>query len=400
MLYAIVAIIAVILDQVVKYLVETRVVLNAIGSDLVRLIPGVVHITNVHNLGAAFNFLQGARWLFVVICVIFVIVVIYVLARGIIRTPLARWMAIFVLAGAVGNCIDRIICGYVVDMFEFEFFRFPVFNLADIYITLGAIIFCLCILLEKPKQAAAEDGALPEDGDAPAAERAPLLRRRAKPEFPDYPVHNSQLQPGIDPNDPFAEWEKRERAADAEEAPAPVFYSQPEAADDIPDTSELIWRSPEEEAPPEEEPAPFRLHLPDLINPAAKQEPVWPAEDAAPIETPPAPAPAEDAPAPIRVELPKPRTVPEQAPIRINVEPAPKPEAPKPAAKAEPVPAAPKPAPQPETPKPAPAAPAAAKPAPAAQPVKPAAVSRPIVEEAEEEVTYNLDDILAEFRDL
>jgi len=284
----------------------------------------------------------------------------------------------------------------VVDMFEFEFFRFPVFNLADIYITLGAIIFCLCILLEKPKQAAAEDGALPEDGDAPAAERAPLLRRRAKPEFPDYPVHNSQLQPGIDPNDPFAEWEKRERAADAEEAPAPVFYSQPEAADDIPDTSELIWRSPEEEAPPEEEPAPFRLHLPDLINPAAKQEPVWPAEDAAPIETPPAPAPAEDAP----VELPTPRAVPEQAPIRINVEPAPKPEAPKPAAKAEPVPAAPKPAPQPETPKPAPAAPAAAKPAPAAQPVKPAAVSRPIVEEAEEEVTYNLDDILAEFRDL
>ena len=143
MLYAIVAIIAIILDQVVKYLVETHVVLNAVGSDLVKLIPGVVHVTNVHNLGGAFNMLQGARWLFIVICVLFVVVVIFVLARGVIKTPLARWMAVFVLAGAVGNCIDRIICGYVVDMLEVEFLRFPVFNLADIYITVGAIAFCL-----------------------------------------------------------------------------------------------------------------------------------------------------------------------------------------------------------------------------------------------------------------
>ena len=94
MLYAIVAVIAIILDQLVKYLVETHVVLDAIGSDVVRLIPGFVHITNIHNFGAAFSFLEGARWFFVILCIVFVVVVVYVLLKDIINTPLARWMAV------------------------------------------------------------------------------------------------------------------------------------------------------------------------------------------------------------------------------------------------------------------------------------------------------------------
>ena len=99
MLYATVAVLAIILDQIVKYVVESKVALDAIGTDVVRLIPGFIHVTNIHNEGAAFSFLQGARWFFVALCVIFAVVVIYVLVKDIISTPVARWMAVIVLAG-------------------------------------------------------------------------------------------------------------------------------------------------------------------------------------------------------------------------------------------------------------------------------------------------------------
>jgi len=267
MLYAIIAVLAVILDQVVKYLVESRVLLDAIGDDVVRLIPGFVHITNVHNYGAAFSFLEGARWFFVILCILFVLVVVYVIAKDIISTPLARWMAVVVLAGAVGNCIDRIVCGYVVDMFEFEFFRFPVFNVADIYITLGAIIFCICVLLEKPKA----EKALPAEDDMPVAAPAvqekdsakkPLIRKHQKVEIPVFPKHDPLPEaPAIDPNDPFAEWEKR---ANAQKAPAaePIPAEEPAPAD-----TKIVYTQPQTaEAPapaPTPAPAPKAPAAPD-----------------------------------------------------------------------------------------------------------------------------------------
>ena len=169
MLYATVAVLAIILDQIVKYVVESKVALDAIGTDVVRLIPGFIHVTNIHNEGAAFSFLQGARWFFVALCVIFGCAFRHMHYEGELREKRKKkltkfrkrlkWyhilMAVIVLAGAIGNCIDRIVCGYVVDMFEFEFVRFPVFNIADIYITLGAIGLCICLLTERPRKAAA-----------------------------------------------------------------------------------------------------------------------------------------------------------------------------------------------------------------------------------------------------
>jgi len=229
MIYAIVAVIAVIADQLVKYLVESRVVLDAIGDDIIHLIPGFVHITNVHNYGAAFSFLTGARWFFVVLCIVFVLVVVYVLAKNIINTPGARWMAVIVTAGAVGNCIDRIVCGYVVDMFEFEFIRFPVFNVADIFITLGAIVFCIFVLLEKPP---VEETNIPipaPEPEEPPHERKPLIRKHQKVEIPTFPKHEPRPEaPAVDPDDPFAEWERRANPPKA--APATentVVYTQP-----------------------------------------------------------------------------------------------------------------------------------------------------------------------------
>ena len=225
--YAIVAVIALILDQLIKYWTTVNIVVD---TGEAKLIPGLIHLANVHNTGAAFSFLEGARWFFVILCLIFVLIVVYALVKNLITDKVCRWAAIFVLAGAVGNCIDRILNGYVVDMFEFDFLifkrPFPVFNLADIFITLGVIAFCVALLLEKPapkaKKAAgdAADGtdaaprptgfrflekkaASGEKQAAPAAERAPLIRRKPKPVVNDLHQHDLSDVPPLDPTTPL-----------------------------------------------------------------------------------------------------------------------------------------------------------------------------------------------------
>jgi signal peptidase II len=230
MLYAIVAVLALILDQAAKYWTTAHIVLNA---ETKELIPGFIHLANVHNTGAAFSFMEGARWFFVVLCVIFVAAVIVLLAKNIINTPVARWMAVIVMAGAVGNCIDRVLCGYVVDMFEFDFLifggAFPVFNVADIFITVGGIAFCLCILFEKEpgdKKGAAPAGpqlVTEQGGEAPVRAHKAAVKehakktahRRQKTQIPDFPKHEHTAEPAVDPNDPFAEWERRAASAPA-----------------------------------------------------------------------------------------------------------------------------------------------------------------------------------------
>ncbi|MBR4953707.1 MAG: signal peptidase II [Oscillospiraceae bacterium] len=257
MLYAIVAIIALIIDQAVKYWTTTHIVLMT-GTK--KFIPGFIYLTNYHNEGAAFSMLSGARWLFVALCIIFVGVVIYVLATDIIKGKIARWSAVMVLAGAVGNCIDRILNGYVVDMFVFEFVDFAVFNVADIYITCGAIVFCLCVLLDKSElstvkkpskgKVAVADGeadfAAVEENAAPSklAFVKDLLKKPssnsgkiAAPRSHTAPV---AAPVEIDPNDPFAEWEKRAgvarsaRAASEEHAASNPFADVQPAAPAVP----------------------------------------------------------------------------------------------------------------------------------------------------------------------
>lgn len=232
MLYAIVAVIALIIDQAVKYWTTAHIVLNTGAKEL---IPGFIHLVNVHNTGAAFSFLEGARWFFVVLCLVFVAVLVFLLVRDIIKGCCARWMAVLVMAGAVGNCIDRIISGYVVDMFEFQFLifgqQFPVFNVADILITVCGIIFCVCILLEKPidskKPAPAKETDAPEvKAPAKAAAPKPRIRRHQKMEIPDFPKHPHIDEPTIDPNDPFAEWERIAAGKSAKSAP-PKPEAQP-----------------------------------------------------------------------------------------------------------------------------------------------------------------------------
>ena len=146
MLYAIVGMLVIILDQGVKYWVTNNIMLNTITEPL---IPGVLSLVRMHNDGAAFSFLSGggARIWFIVLTAVFTVAVIIALVTNFINGKFGRWCLVIVTAAALSNCLDRILYGFVVDMFKVELFRFAVFNLADMFITVFTLLFAAKILL-------------------------------------------------------------------------------------------------------------------------------------------------------------------------------------------------------------------------------------------------------------
>lgn len=146
MLYAIVALLVIILDQWTKFWVAGHI---ALGSGSRVLIPGLIDLVNVHNDGAALGFLSGknAGMFFVILCAVFTIFVIVALATRLVKGPLGRWSLLFIMAGGISNCIDRLLSGYVQDMFMPTFMdKLPIFNVADIFITVFCLLFILYIL--------------------------------------------------------------------------------------------------------------------------------------------------------------------------------------------------------------------------------------------------------------
>ncbi len=151
MLYAIVAVIILILDQATKYWTNLHLAEGATSP----FIPGFIQLTNVHNDGAAFSFMDGGsfRWFFVILTLVVTVGVIVLLSKNIVKGKLGRWMLVMVVAGGLGNCIDRALYGYVVDMFQFQFKvfggDFAIFNVSDIFITVCGIIFCVYLIFHK-----------------------------------------------------------------------------------------------------------------------------------------------------------------------------------------------------------------------------------------------------------
>jgi signal peptidase II len=138
MLYFLFSVLIILCDQFFKYWVTTNI---PVGGNA-ELLPGVVHLTYVKNTGAAFSILSGMQWLLlgiVIVCTILIIVIMIKYKFG----PFGMLSLAAVLGGAVGNAIDRLALGHVVDMFELEFMEFAVFNIADIFITVGAILFLI-----------------------------------------------------------------------------------------------------------------------------------------------------------------------------------------------------------------------------------------------------------------
>ena len=134
------------LDQWSKYLTVQNISLG----ETKEFIPGFLSLPHLRNTGAAWSLLEGKMIFFYVITVIVSVVIIYLLIKNYKKSI---WYSVglsFVLAGAIGNFIDRVRLGYVVDMLQTDFMNFPIFNVADSTLVVGVIcIFIYLILDEK-----------------------------------------------------------------------------------------------------------------------------------------------------------------------------------------------------------------------------------------------------------
>ena len=124
---------------------------NLQGQPLRQLIPGVVHLTYLENTGAAFGLManfSGAVWVLTAVKLVLLglTLVYFVKLPMATRFIFVRIPLVMIFAGGVGNLIDRVRLGHVVDMLAFSFIEFPVFNLADIYVTVGAFLFVFLVL--------------------------------------------------------------------------------------------------------------------------------------------------------------------------------------------------------------------------------------------------------------
>ena len=138
--FAIFAAVIVLLDQLTKYLTVSNIALY----ENIPFIPGVLSLTYVRNIGAAFSAFQGQQWLFALVFAVFTALIIWeYFKKPLAFTNVERWMIAAVYGGGLGNMIDRVRLGYVIDMIKTDFIDFPVFNVADCFITCGSILLML-----------------------------------------------------------------------------------------------------------------------------------------------------------------------------------------------------------------------------------------------------------------
>jgi signal peptidase II len=129
------------LDQLTKYLITKSL---ALGKSI-PVIQGVFNLTLVHNRGAAFGILKNQLPLFIVTAAVAIALIFWSLKSNSHKKNYALSLSL-ILAGALGNLIDRLLYGYVIDFLDFRVW--PVFNVADSAITIGAVILGICILRE------------------------------------------------------------------------------------------------------------------------------------------------------------------------------------------------------------------------------------------------------------
>lgn len=149
MIYFIIAALIVMLDQVAKYFITLHIAPGA----YVPLIPGVIHLTYVENTGAAFSFMSDMRWVLVAVSAVVIILIIIGMMKYKDKIdPIGKIALAVILGGAVSHLFDRAVLGYVVDYLEFDFVRFAVMDIADWFITIGGIVFCLYYLLHSSEK--------------------------------------------------------------------------------------------------------------------------------------------------------------------------------------------------------------------------------------------------------
>ena len=274
MLYLIIGVLFVLVDQYLKFWTVAHIELNAFPGR--ELIPGVLNMTYIKNAGAAFGLFSkfsALRWILLGLLIAFTLFIVLGIARGFLRTGFARWTGTLLLAGLLGNGVDRAIYGFVVDMFEPKLgsITWPIFNLADCLVVVFGILFCIAVLTGGI--GAPDDEDEDEDEDEEIEERPRRrVRRDDEEEAPRRRVRRSEEDEAP---------RRRVRRSEEDEAPR-----------------RRVHRSEEEEAPRRTRPArdaqaaparPRRVHTEDTVTEA-------PARRSAPkVEAPAAQVPENEA---------------------------------------------------------------------------------------------------------
>lgn len=147
MLYLLIAAAVCAADQLFKKWISAVITLGGTR----KLIPGVIGLTHVRNTGMAFSLLSEHTWLLAAVSAAAAAALIWLILRGDFTKP-EKVMLALVLGGDLGNLIDRVFLGYVVDMFMTEFVDFAVFNLADAFIDVGAAVFCVLYIVRTVRE--------------------------------------------------------------------------------------------------------------------------------------------------------------------------------------------------------------------------------------------------------
>ena len=122
-------------DQLLKWWVTAHLEMGQSAP----LLPGVVQLTRLHNTGAAWSSFSGKTGLLAIVTIVLMLAVAWLLVKKIVRHPLGQWSLAIILGGGIGNLIDRVRLGYVVDMLDTMFMDFPVFNMADVFVVCGTV---------------------------------------------------------------------------------------------------------------------------------------------------------------------------------------------------------------------------------------------------------------------
>lgn len=146
-MYEIIIAVLIGLDQIIK-----RWALNVLQNrESISIIKNVFNLTYVENRGAAFGLFQNSQIVFIIVAVIASIVGIYFLRSKKYESKALKISIILIISGAIGNLIDRVTLGYVVDYFDFIFIWNYVFNLADCFIVVGTFILCTILIMSEQK---------------------------------------------------------------------------------------------------------------------------------------------------------------------------------------------------------------------------------------------------------
>lgn len=135
----------IVIDQLVKAYVVQNIAIGEIKS----WIPNLVSLTYLQNRGAAFSMLQDQQWFFALITFVVMGVAVWYLHKHIEDSWWLVTGLVLIIAGGLGNFIDRVSQGFVVDMFHLDFINFAIFNVADSYLTVGVVVLLLAMLKEE-----------------------------------------------------------------------------------------------------------------------------------------------------------------------------------------------------------------------------------------------------------